>query len=460
MGLFGTDGIRSEAGKAPLDLFNLEKIIRSYCIYLRKMSYSEVIIGSDTRISGSFITNYISGVLNFYGIDTVKAGIFTTPGIAFLCRSRQVPGIVISASHNPYYDNGLKFFDKNGNKMPVKFEKEVERHFGNDTELETGLKRCFGKTTNIKDKDKGLYHDGILHGLKDAVFDFENKCPEQKVLFDMANGAAVSAIHFLSSLPFAKSFINTEYDGFNINSSAGSEFIQKSFENIEGFDYLMAFDGDADRIIIMDREGFIYNGDLIMIIIAIYLSRTSSFPKIAAGTIMTSLSAENILKDFGYGLVRSDVGDRELKLKMDESNALIGAEPSGHIIFKDFLPTGDGLYVSLLFLYCMQDDYLRKILTLLKKDYIRSSKLLKNYPIKAKVSAKELYCSFKSENLDYNMELFNNSLVIRDKHDFYSVIRLSGTEPRLRIFIETDDESVLYMNHKRFVDILSNKNII
>lgn len=459
--LFGTDGIRGKAGIFPFDLKNLSKIALSYARYLKDNSIGSIIIGYDTRISASYIHNTLCGILNYHGINTISAGILTTPGIAFFCKYYKMPGIMVSASHNPYYDNGLKFFDIYGNKADREFEHFIERIYNQECWSDLPVNTAeFGILSRLNDYYP--YFDHIQSILKNMSLKDRPSNQKYRILFDLANGGAVSIKEIFDrfSNSFQYDLINYKHNGVNINIDCGSEHIRKLIQYKDEYDLIIAFDGDADRVYIMDSQGFVYNGDMIMIFILLYLKEYGENSRKTAGTIMTSLSAEKIIKASGYELLRSDIGDRNLKNIMDRYHISIGAESSGHIIFRDHLPTGDGLFIALLFIHIFHLPYIQDIKNDIISEYESTAKVMQSFPLREKIHINELYSVFKKYLSDEKMELINNSVVIRIKDDFYSVIRLSGTEAKIRIYAESADKLDMEKFYNKALEILTDNNLI
>lgn len=462
--LFGTDGIRSRAGKPPLNIFNIQRILSAYTKYLRENGWKDVVIGSDTRISSHSFRNIICGFLNYQGINAHSLNVFTTPGTAFYSAFLNMPGIVVSASHNPYYDNGLKFFDNEGNKAGIQFEEFIEKEYTSIDEPYTFSDNpepsCFGTTELIT--EKADYINYLIGFLKKRV-KFDNLSSKKpRVMFDLANGSAVSIRDLFKLIPADSVLANAEPNGYNINDNVGSDYIINNHKNKnnERYDLIIAYDGDADRVTAMDREGFVFNGDIIVAIISIYMSKFHGMQKKIAGTIMTSLAAESMLNDFGFELIRSDVGDRNLKTAMDKKGILLGAESSGHIICRDYLPTGDGVFISILFLLIIYDPYIKSLVKGIKKAYNITEKMQTNHVLKRKTAIGELYSIFKIKFPELNLELINNSMVIRNDMEFYSVVRLSGTEAKIRIYIESADNMKIHVFNDLILNILKEYDIV
>ena len=421
--LFGTDGIRGIPGEYPLDDQTLYWIGRSIGGYLRLGNdHPRVLIGTDTRESGAHIASEIAAGLAEEGISHSFAGVITTPGIACLVRKEGfAAGVVISASHNPYHDNGVKLFAGSGMKFPDEIEARIE------TEI---LRHRNGRPPSSALRlmpDRQLDEDYLefLRGCRIAGSSLSGL----KIVLDCANGAASSLGPALfQSLGANVIAIHDKPDGRNINANCGSlypENLQKSVPEA-GAALGVAFDGDADRAMFVSGSGRVVDGDGVLLIAARYLRSTGKLKGNAVvGTTMTNLGLERALADEGLALVRVPVGDRYVLEEMLRSGANLGGEQSGHVIFLDDATTGDGLLTALK-VACM-------VALLGPLDQLVND--LKVYPqtiLNVKVRAKPPLDSLPevSQTLDEATRALGGSGRV--------VVRYSGTEPKARVMVEAE----------------------
>jgi phosphoglucosamine mutase len=421
--LFGTDGIRGIPGEYPLDDQTLYWVGRSIGGYLRLSNeHPRVLIGTDTRESGSHIASEIAAGLAEEGIRNSFAGVITTPGVACLVRKEGfAAGVVISASHNPYHDNGVKLFAGSGMKFPDGIEEQIEneilRH--RKGQLPTAAARLT--------PDRQLDED-YLEFLRGCMVPGAS-LSGLKLALDCANGAASSlAPALFRSLGAKVIAIHDKPDGRNINANCGSlypEDLQKTVPRV-GAALGVAFDGDADRAMFVTASGRVVDGDGVLLAAARYLRSAGKLRGAAVvGTTMTNLGLERALAAEGLALVRVRVGDRYVLEEMLRRGANLGGEQSGHVIFLDDATTGDGLLTALK-IACLVA--LRGHLDELVKD-------LKVYPqtiLNVKVRAKPPLESLQeiSQVLDDATRALGDSGRV--------VLRYSGTEPKARVMVEAE----------------------
>ncbi|MDR1008196.1 MAG: phosphoglucosamine mutase [Campylobacteraceae bacterium] len=426
MKLFGTDGVRGKAG-AKLDAYTAMRLAMAAGIFFRKNSITnKILVGKDTRRSGYMIENAIVSGLTAVGYDVVQIGPMPTPAIAFLTEDMRCDaGIMISASHNSYFDNGIKFFDHTGHKIDIKDEKTIESIYDDEaliaknqkTELEIG-------TSKRIDDVIGRY---IVH--------IKNSFPKNltlhgtRVVLDTANGAAYKVAPTIFSELGADVFvINDEPNGSNINLSCGALHPQKLGEEVVKFraDIGFAFDGDADRLVVVNEKGKVVEGDKLLGILANYL-KTNSLLKsdYVVATDMSNQALEDFLKTKNIKLVRCNVGDKYVLEKLKELGSNFGGEQSGHIIFSNFAKTGDGLVAALQLMAHLlneskkNDDKLNPFELYPQK--LVNLHIAKKIPLNEIVGYNELLSEFKAKNIR-------------------ALIRYSGTENLLRILLEAKDE--------------------
>jgi phosphoglucosamine mutase len=345
--LFGTDGIRGIPGEYPLDDATLERVGRALGKYLRAHgSQPRVLIGRDTRESGTHIANLIARGLAASGAEPVSAGVLTTPGVAWLVNQEGfAAGVVISASHNPYHDNGVKLISSAGMKFPDAVEAEIESHIFSDN---VSARATAGQSRMDHGGDEKLRED-YLDGLRKSVF-AGAKLAGMKMVLDCANGAASTlAPQLFRSLGAEVVAINDSPDGRNINAGCGSlhpDAMQKKVVETRAA-LGVAFDGDADRALFATSSGKRVDGDGVLLVAGRYLKSIGKLKgNVLVGTTMANLGLERALEKSGLVLVRTDVGDRYVLEEMRRVGANLGGEQSGHILFLDDATTGDGMLTA------------------------------------------------------------------------------------------------------------------
>ena len=422
---FGTDGIRGKVGVAPMTADFVLKLGWAAGRVLAKKGQGKAVIGKDTRISGYMYESALEAGLSAAGIDCLLTGPMTTPGIAYLTRTMNAQlGIVISASHNPYDDNGIKFFSSDGTKLSDDIEQAIEAELEN--EMVTVESSQLGKAKRIKDAS-GRY---IEHCKSTSPFFMD--LSGLRIVVDAANGAAYQiAPRVFQELGAEVIAIGIEPDGLNINKDAGSthpENLQKAVLQHRA-DLGIALDGDADRVLMIDHKGEVVDGDELLFIIAMARQKHQSSNDFGVvGTLMSNLGMEVAIKSAGLGFVRADVGDRYVMEELHNHGWSIGGESSGHIICLDRTTTGDGIVSSLQILAAMMGS--GKSLHELKKGMEKYPQRMINVRIKEKVDP------FSSEQVtqavkDTEQRLADNGRVL---------LRASGTEPLIRVMIEGSDE--------------------
>ena len=350
---FGTDGIRGKVGKYPITPdFALRLGYAAGKVLAKHSNSPSVIIGKDTRLSGYLFESALEAGLSFAGVDVYMAGPIPTPAIAYLARTLRLDaGIVISASHNPYEDNGIKFFSGNGSKLDDSLELEIESMLDKNMQMAKYL----GKVIRLDDAT-GRYIEFCK-----STFANDMDLKGLKIVLDCANGAtykvAPQVFHELGA-DIIK--IACEPNGTNINDNCGSTHPQNLIQAVldNRADFGIAFDGDGDRVLIIDSNGVSYDGDkLIYIILQAYLSMKKPVVGLV-GTVMTNLAMEHALNKQNIELVRAKVGDRHVLEELNKRGWIIGGEASGHILCLDKHSTGDGVISALQVLQAVQ--YLKK----------------------------------------------------------------------------------------------------
>ena len=429
MKLFGTDGVRGKAGKK-ISALNSLKLAMATGIYFKKFAKTnKILVGKDTRRSGYMVENAIVSGLTAVGFDVIQVGPLPTPAVAFLTENMRCDaGIMISASHNPYYDNGIKFFDAYGNKLDKSIELEIEKIFGDDELIEAhqAVEKNIGKSKRIDDVI-GRY---IVH--------IKNSFPKNlslsgvRVVVDCANGAGyLVAPSVLSELGADVITIGDKPNGFNINDGYGAMHPERVAKAVVKYraDIGISLDGDADRLVLVDENGSVIDGDKLMGVLALYLKSQNSLKGNGmVATVMSNQGLDDYLKSNNIDLYRSDVGDKNVVELMKAKGINFGGEQSGHIIFSDYAKTGDGISSAL--------QSLAYLITIGKKasevfnPYTSYPQELVNLPINQK---KE----FKS------IKGYDELIKTLDKNGVRYLFRYSGTENKIRLLLESKDRVIL-----------------
>ena len=423
MALFGTDGVRGVAGvDLTADLaFNLSTAAASVLADLGEFAGHRptAIVGQDSRASGQYLEEAICRGLSSAGIDVYRVGILPTPAISFLVKDRGADlGVMISASHNPASDNGIKFFDKTGSKLADQIEAKIESVLGQAVKSSNGagsvIEDVGAKESYIQNLLKSL--DGNLSGLK--------------VVVDCANGAASFVAPELLKRAGAEVIaISASPNGLNINDNCGSTHLENLIAKVrsEGADIGIAHDGDADRVLAIDNQGSVIDGDFILGILAQDMELPT---KTVVGTVMTNLGLIKALEEKGIKFIATAVGDRYVLEEMLAGGHLLGGEQSGHIIMSKYANTGDGLLTAL------------QLISKLKKSGKSASELasfMKRYPqvlINVSGVAKEKLASnqvISKAVVDVQQKLGDKGRVL---------LRASGTEALIRVMIEAQELSL------------------
>jgi len=421
MKLFGTDGVRGKAGEF-ITPFLAMKLAMAFGESLESKT-GKILVGKDTRRSGYMIENALVSGLTAIGYDVIQIGPMPTPAVAFLTEDMRCDGgIMISASHNPYYDNGIKFFDNFGNKLSQNFEEKIEkRFFENNFALKS--EKEIGKSKRIDDVI-GRY---IVH-IKSS-FPSNANLSGMRIVLDCANGAAYKvAPTIFSELGADVITINDEPDGYNINQNAGAmhpEFLAKKVLEYRA-DIGFAFDGDADRLVVVDEKGDIVDGDKLLGALAYYLHKRQKLKNSAvAVTVMSNGALEKFLNDMGIKVFRSSVGDKYVLEAMKKSGLNFGGEQSGHIIFSDYAKTGDGLVSAL-----------QAVAYLIEcgKKASEAFDLFELYPqIQTNIIVSE---KIPFEEIDGADTILQSV----EKAGYRHLVRYSGTENKLRLLVEGKNE--------------------
>lgn len=434
--LFGTDGVR---GVANLDLTPelALKIAKAggYCLGAGS-DKPYFLLGKDTRYSGDMIEGAVIAGLCSVGVDVINVGILPTPGIAYLTRKLGAnAGVVISASHNPIEDNGIKFFDSNGYKLSDEKEEEIEQLLDKELPRPSGIK--LGKVRSLSNASE-LYADYLISQVGTSLKGL-------KVVLDCAYGAAYKVAPLVyRALDADVVSINDAPLGEKINANCGAthpEVIKEEVKKYPG-SIGISFDGDSDRVILVDEEGNIFDGDNILAIWGIELWKKKRLTNnIVVGTILSNMGLEKALSRYSIKLVRAQVGDRYVLEEMLKNNAVIGGEPSGHIIYLPGVTTGDGIYTSLMMIKILKEN--DTSLSSFKDIITRYPQISKNIKVKDK------YGILTNSYMKSLIEDVENTLKDRGR----CIIRPSGTEDCLRIMLEGEDREFI----ERLIEEITDK---
>ena len=427
---FGTDGIRARSNSEKLNGLTLMKLGMALGQYFKTGDHRHrVVIGKDTRLSGYMIEQAVTSGLLSMGMDVFLFGPIPTPAVAMLTKSMRADlGIMITASHNKFEDNGLKIFDKDGNKLSDETELKIEELMNSSLEKSLINSESIGRAKRLEDANARY-----VEFLKNT-FPKSQRLDGLKIVIDCANGASyISAPLILWELGAEVIEIGNSPDGFNINENCGSTDTRLLSEKVieEKADIGIALDGDGDRIIISDENGYIVDGDQILGLLSLDLkNRGQLLQNKVVGTSMTNKGLEKKFNDHGIELVRTDVGDRYVKERMIQENINIGGEQSGHIIMRDFTNTGDGMVVAL------------QILSVLKSNKKNVSDLMKFFePIPQKLINVQVHSRDILENEKTNNFFSQIKEKVADQGRI--IVRMSGTEPLLRVMVECETEKRL-----------------
>ena len=426
MELFGTDGVRGKAGKK-VSAANAMKLAMATGIYFKQFARTKkILVGKDTRRSGYMIENAIVSGLTAVGFDVIQIGPMPTPAIAFLTANMRCDaGIMISASHNPYYDNGIKFFDWHGNKLNREREEAIEAIYRDDARIEAAqvTDKEIGKSKRIDDV-VGRY---IVH-IKNS-FPRSSTLWGKKVVIDCANGAGyIVGPTILQELGAEVIVTCDKPNGFNINEGCGAmhpENLAKVVRDKKA-DIGIALDGDADRLVLVDENGDVIDGDKLMGVLAVHLNNQGTLKgRGMVVTVMSNQGLDEYLTSNGLTLLRSAVGDKHVVEMMQENDMNFGGEQSGHIIFSDYAKTGDGIASALQALVYLVET--KKKASEAFNPYESYPQLLVNLLVEDKKPLESI------EGLDALKEKIEG-LGMRQ------LFRYSGTENKIRLLLEGKDE--------------------
>jgi phosphoglucosamine mutase len=435
---FGTDGIRGRVGDEPINAEFMLKLGWATGRVLGEGSKARVVIGKDTRISGYMFESALEAGLSAAGVDICLLGPMPTPGIAYLTRTLHAcAGIVISASHNPHYDNGIKFFSADGMKLLDEIEHAIEAEL--DKNMVTVASDRLGKAERIEDA-RGRYIEFCKSTIPSRI-----SLRGMKVVVDCANGAtyqvAPAVLHEMAAEVIA---VGVSPDGLNINDGCGStnpDLLRKTVLD-EGANLGIALDGDGDRVLMVDHKGELIDGDELLFIIAQSRHENGSLEGPVVGTLMSNLGLEHALQQKNIDFVRAQVGDRYVMELLRQHGGIVGGESSGHIICLDRTSTGDGMVSALQVLATVA----MKGVTLheLKQGMHKYPQLMINVPLEHRIDV-EASQPIQAAVKDAESALNGKGRVL---------LRPSGTEPLIRVMVEGEDESLVHEQAKRIAAVV------
>jgi len=441
---FGTDGIRGKVGEQSITPdfvmrlgYAAGKVLTSVSSNLAKGAHPAVLIGKDTRISGYMLEAALEAGLSAAGVDILLTGPMPTPAVAYLTRAlRAQAGIVISASHNPYYDNGIKFFSSEGAKLPDDIEHAIEAELDKPMQVMESAK--LGKARRIDDA-AGRYVEFCK-----STFPNDLDLRGLKIVLDCAHGAtyhiAPDVFHELGAEIIA---IGNKPDGLNINEQVGSthpQALQKAVVEHQA-DLGIAFDGDGDRVMMVDATGNLLDGDQLLYIIAIGLHEKGELKGGIAGTLMTNLALEHALQKHKIPFARAKVGDRYVLELLNENNWKLGGENSGHILTLDKHTSGDAIIAALQVLHALKQS--GKTLTQMNAELVLYPQVLINVTTKTKLdlNTPQIQQAVKGAEAALN----NTGRVL---------LRASGTEPKIRVMVEGQDRALVQKLAEQIAEVV------
>lgn len=429
MKYFGTDGFRGEANKN-LNVYHAFKIGRFIGDYFSEKNNGrgKILIGKDTRRSSYMFEDALSAGITSSGSNAHLLHVTPTPSVSYITRTEDFDcGIMITASHNPYYDNGIKIINKYGEKMEDDFLMKLEDYIDSDIEdIDLACGEDIGRTVDYI----GGRNRYIAYLIQTVTKSFEGI----KVGLDCANGAAFTIAKPVYDALGADTFlINAEPNGFNINKDAGSTHIEglRKYVVENKLDLGFAFDGDCDRCIAVDNEGNVIDGDSILYILANFMKKEGGLDSNSVvTTIMSNLGLYKAFDNLGINYEKTDVGDKNVHARMYEKDIELGGEQSGHVIIKKFANTGDGILTSLKVMEAMIES---------KNDLKSLVRDLKIYPqVLINVRVKDKNTVLDNTNVKESIEKIENKLGDSGR----VLVRKSGTEPLIRVMVEAETEEV------------------
>ena len=442
---FGTDGFRGEANEV-LTVEHAFKVGRYLGWYYGQDHKARVVIGKDTRRSSYMFEYALAAGITASGADAYLLHVTTTPSVSYVTRTEDFDcGIMISASHNPYYDNGIKIINGKGHKMEAEVEEKIEAYIdGKVGELPLAKKENIGRTVDYA-AGRNRY---IGHLISLATRSFKN----MRIGLDCANGSAFAIAKSVYDALGAKTYvINNEPDGTNINTNCGSTHIEVLQEYVreKNLDIAFAFDGDADRCIEVDENGEVVNGDLILYICGKYLKEQGRLNgDTIVTTIMSNLGLYKACDKAGIRYEKTAVGDKYVYENMVKNNFCLGGEQSGHIIFSKYATTGDGILTSLMVMEVVMEK--KQTLSKLAEEVKIYPQILKNVRVADKKTARE--------NPEVVKAVDAVAKALGD--DGRILVRESGTEPVIRVMVEAATDEICEKYVDQVIDVMKAQGLV
>ena len=442
---FGTDGFRGEAN-VNLTVEHAFKVGRFLGWYFGQEQKARVVIGKDTRRSSYMFEDALSAGLTASGADVYLLHVTTTPSVSYVTRTEDFDcGIMISASHNPFYDNGIKLINKNGHKMEAEVEAKVEAYIdGEIGEIPYATKDAIGRTVDYA-AGRNRY---IGHLIAMATRSFKDK----RVGLDCSNGSASAIAKSVFDALGAKTYvINNEPDGTNINTNCGSTHIEvlQAFVKEKKLDVGFAYDGDADRCLAVDENGNVVDGDLILYVCGKYLREQGRLNgDTIVTTVMSNLGLYKACDKVGLKYEKTAVGDKYVYENMLQNNYELGGEQSGHIIFSKYATTGDGILTSLMLMEVMLEK--KQLLGTLTEEVKIFPQLLKNVRVADKKTARENPAVIAAVD-NVAKELGDDGRIL---------VRESGTEPLIRVMVEATTDELCAKYVDGVIDVIRAEGLI
>lgn len=446
MKYFGTDGFRGDANKN-LNVYHAFKIGRFIGDYFstKNNGHGKILIGKDTRRSSYMFEDALSAGITSSGSNAHLLHVTPTPSVSYITRTEDFDcGIMITASHNPYHDNGIKIINKNGEKMEDEFLYKLEEYIDSDIkDIELAVGEDIGRTVDYI----GGRNRYIAYLIQTVTKSFEGI----KVGLDCANGAAFTIAKPVYDALGADTFvINAEPNGFNINRDAGSTHIDSLRKYVveNKLDLGFAFDGDCDRCIAVDNEGNIIDGDSILYILANFMKKDGALDSnTVVTTVMSNIGLYKAFDDLGIKYEKTDVGDKNVHDRMYEKDIELGGEQSGHIIIKKFANTGDGILTSLKIMEAMIES---------KSDLKSLVRDLKIYPqVLINVKVKDKNTVLDNEYVKASVEKIEKELEDSGR----VLVRKSGTEPLIRVMVEAETEEIANQSAMEIVNTIKENGL-
>ncbi len=441
---FGTDGIRGKVGEYPITAdFILKLGWAAGKVLADSGSNNHVVIGKDTRISGYMFEAALEAGLAAAGVNSQLLGPMPTPAVAYLTRTfRAQCGIVISASHNPYYDNGIKFFCPQGLKLAEEVELAIEAYL--EKPMTTNDSASLGKATRVQDA-RGRYIEFCKSTIP-AYMDFSGT----HIVIDCAHGATYhTAPYVFEEMGATVTSIGVEPNGLNINQECGATDLKALQKKVldEHADYGIAFDGDGDRVMMVDHKGEIIDGDEILFIIAKSRVAKNQLPQPIVGTLMSNLGLEHALQQSEISFDRANVGDRYVMELLKKTGGVLGGENSGHVICLDRSSTGDGIIAALQVLAALFES--GRTLHELKSEMSKYPQVLVNVKIEERINL-DAHVVIQAAKKEIEQELGNQGRVL---------LRASGTEPLIRVMVEGMDGNQVTRLANQLADVVRDSSV-